>query len=579
MREQFFFAHSLRKRFLVPLVVVLFGVISFITFYGHTGYGLFDVDEAIFTQATIEMMDKGNYIEPSYNNEPRYHKPPLIYWVQSWSLDFFGQDSLFGARFASACFSFLTIIGFFTFLLGLTSSLRFATTATMVLVFNMLWMIVSRAAIADAALNFFSLMSTMALLSAIYTRKNLIFWQLLAGLLLAGGLLTKGPVALFVPGVATLTAWFARPGFMQNVRATNPVIVGTMMIIGVTPWVFMIVNQSGWAFFSEFFLVHNFARFSDGLGNSHSSSGLYYIFVLLIGFFPWVLLVPGALTRMFYKFKTLIRSTNPLDALPAIGAIWFIVVVVFFSFSATKLVHYIVPALSGASLLLAWRIEDLGARRWLQRTYLAFILPFVILYGLFFIGFNALLNHLGGHSTSATVAWLLELFQVTWPVENMQVMDILSQSIPLNVAPYAIGAIVLIAMPLAFMLLAKSFRAGMALLAATNAMVLVLFITGLVPVIYAYTQQSLTNLANYIQENGQEAKIYHISLHQPSVRLISQRPFIWLDYRENLAEQISAGRALVLVEKQYVSETKGRLKGRIESTHCDGAYCVVTLDK
>src|SRR5690606_33721495 len=62
---------------------------------------LFDVDEAIFAEATREMVVTGDYVTPRYNGGVRWDKPPLIYWVMSVPHRVFGSTP-FAARFTSA---------------------------------------------------------------------------------------------------------------------------------------------------------------------------------------------------------------------------------------------------------------------------------------------------------------------------------------------------------------------------------------------------------------------------------------------------------------------------------------------
>ena len=46
------------------------------------------------------MRTRGDWIFPTFNNEPRYHKPILIYWLMGLSTALAG-NSPFGARLVS----------------------------------------------------------------------------------------------------------------------------------------------------------------------------------------------------------------------------------------------------------------------------------------------------------------------------------------------------------------------------------------------------------------------------------------------------------------------------------------------
>src|SRR6185436_20920028 len=55
---------------------------------------LFDVDEGAFSQATLEMFQRGDFLSTYLNGEPRYDKPILIYWLQAASVSMLGVSEL-----------------------------------------------------------------------------------------------------------------------------------------------------------------------------------------------------------------------------------------------------------------------------------------------------------------------------------------------------------------------------------------------------------------------------------------------------------------------------------------------------
>src|SRR5438045_8325593 len=62
---------------------------------------LIDRDEPRFAEASREMIERGDYIVPRFNNQLRLDKPPLAYWAQIASYRIFGESD-FAARFPSA---------------------------------------------------------------------------------------------------------------------------------------------------------------------------------------------------------------------------------------------------------------------------------------------------------------------------------------------------------------------------------------------------------------------------------------------------------------------------------------------
>src|SRR6266404_7509202 len=62
---------------------------------------LIDRDEPRFAEASREMIERGNYVVPHFNNRLRLDKPPLAYWAQVATYKIFGEND-FAARFPSA---------------------------------------------------------------------------------------------------------------------------------------------------------------------------------------------------------------------------------------------------------------------------------------------------------------------------------------------------------------------------------------------------------------------------------------------------------------------------------------------
>src|SRR5499433_1436090 len=62
---------------------------------------LFDVDEGAFSQATMEMFERGDFLSTYLNGSPRYDKPILVYWLQAAAVAVLGVSE-FALRFPSA---------------------------------------------------------------------------------------------------------------------------------------------------------------------------------------------------------------------------------------------------------------------------------------------------------------------------------------------------------------------------------------------------------------------------------------------------------------------------------------------
>src|SRR4029079_7221631 len=78
---------------------------------GNGRVSLWDRDEPRYATCTREMRASGDCVRPTFNREPRYYKPVLIYWLMLAGTAV-GGDNPFGARLV------LAVAGAATVLLG-----------------------------------------------------------------------------------------------------------------------------------------------------------------------------------------------------------------------------------------------------------------------------------------------------------------------------------------------------------------------------------------------------------------------------------------------------------------------------
>src|SRR5438046_3272487 len=79
--------------------LLFFGCVLF-HIAGTWSLPLIDRDEPRFAEASREMLERGDYVIPFFNNQYRFDKPPLTYWAQAASYAAFGEND-FAARLPS----------------------------------------------------------------------------------------------------------------------------------------------------------------------------------------------------------------------------------------------------------------------------------------------------------------------------------------------------------------------------------------------------------------------------------------------------------------------------------------------
>ena len=346
-----------------PWLLLLVLALSF--FWQLGAVPLYDLDEGAFTEATREMLASGNVITPHKDGEPRYDKPVLIYWLQAVSTTLVGFDE-FGLRLPSAIAGTLWVVALWAFVRKRLDAPT-ATVAAMVMALSLQVTLIAKAAVADAVLNLFIALTFFEIYrfylepSPERSRRQL----LRAYLWMGCGFLTKGPVAVFFPVLVSLLfflseiRWSAQ-GLAVARRWLRAVFFpqGWLVFLLVAgPWYLAIYLDDGAGFFRSFFLQHNAGRFGGAM-QGHSGFPGYYLVMLPLILLPF----SGWFLSLFKAY----RSAWP-DPLDRFLWIWFLTVFVVFSFSGTKLPHYLLYGCTPLFILMA-RHRGVLTGRWLAFT-------------------------------------------------------------------------------------------------------------------------------------------------------------------------------------------------------------------
>jgi 4-amino-4-deoxy-L-arabinose transferase-like glycosyltransferase len=311
---------------------------------------LYDLDEGAFTEATREMLASGNYVTPHKDGEPRYDKPVLIYWLQAVSAKLLGLNEL-ALRLPSALAATGWLLALWLFARKQVDAPT-ATVAALLMSLTLEVSIIAKAATADAVLN----LLLAAALFEIYRwyrrpeRGTLMRVYLWMGL----GFLTKGPIAVFFPVIVSFLFFLSERAVKRWLQAAFSPWGWVLFLAVAVPWHIAVYLDSGPGFFESFFLHHNLGRFGNAI-HGHKGFFGYYFLVLPLIMLPF--------TGWFLRLLPVLGGTWP-DPLDRFLWLWFLAVFTFFSFSGTKLPHYVLYGATPLFLLMA-RHRELLASGWL----------------------------------------------------------------------------------------------------------------------------------------------------------------------------------------------------------------------
>ena len=366
-------------------------------YLGIAGLPLFDLDEGAFTSATRAMFERGDFITPYLNHELRFDKPVLIYWLQAISVALFGMHE-WALRLPSALASTLWVAMIYLFALRFFNAQQ-AFFAALVAATGLMFTVVGKAAIADAVLMLFMTAAVFStFLYWVNPQRRFVLWAFVA---MGLGFLTKGPVAVVVPAAVSLLFFLSTARMADWWRAVLDWRgIGLFLLIAL-PWYIVAFAINGMDLISEFFIKNNLERFNEPM-HGHSGGYHYYPMVAFIALLPFTGALIAALGRLRCVFRGALDRQADIDtqtALLRFAWIWFFFVLVLFSFSGTKLPHYLNYGLVGLILILGYYLPTVK-NRWLH------VLP-ALLFFVFLLALPTLLNLFESEISPAYVADLL----------------------------------------------------------------------------------------------------------------------------------------------------------------------------
>ena len=348
-----------------------------LAFFKLGGFILFDVDEAVFSEATREMVTAGDYITPLYNALPRYDKPILFYWFMSLAFHLFGISE-FAARFTSATLGVLLIVITYLFVKRVKNE-KAAFWAGLCLLLNIEFFLYTHSAVTDMTLTFFitsALFSLYLGLSESGEGGSALSgggrWFALFWLASACAVLTKGIVGLLFP--STIAGLYLI--VTGNLRRTGELLKARYLLlffIVAAPWFILQFSINGWEFYDAFIVKHHFKRYT-GVISGHSGPVYFYLGILLVGFFPWIFFLPGALMKGLRE-----------RGLHRYCALWFLFVLLFFSVSKTKLPNYILPLFPAMGVMVGIELSEFTRKRGRIAFYLLATLSVIVASTLFLL--------------------------------------------------------------------------------------------------------------------------------------------------------------------------------------------------
>lgn len=345
----------LNKKYFLPLLLFLYTTILFLS--------LTDYDEGAFAATSLQMLRDSNFFIPYLGETIRLEKPILTYWIQMSSISLFGASE-FSLRLPSLVASLIWAYCFGSFAKSFVPNSKSKNFIFTLLTFPGV-LVMSVVATADAFLNLFICLVMVSLYK--FSQHNNERDLLLAALFVGLGFLTKGFAILAVTGPAALLYFLLTQKLNTFFSAIMNMKAWFIFLLIAAPWFTVLYLREGAESIQYLLLGQSFGRFSDTM-ESHSGSIFYYLMLLPLLVFPYFLNLINGIRRALSEIK-------PIDIF---CLVWFFWVFIFFSFSSTKLPHYLIYGLTPAIYFIEKHFSTNGNKAYRISNFIPHALMFII---------------------------------------------------------------------------------------------------------------------------------------------------------------------------------------------------------
>lgn len=312
---------------------------------------LFVPDEGRYAEIAREMAVRGDYVTPYLNGIKYFEKPALFYWLGAAVIKLTGP-SITAVRSINAVLAILGCL--LTYLAGRKLYGRAAgMIASIILGTSSLYFVMAHMVSLDLPVSVFLAASLYGFLFAVMEPENKNSRLYLYGAAAAAALavLTKGLIGAVFPAMIA-AAWLTIVGEWRQLKRL-PVFSAFLVFLCIAaPW-HMLVMYRNPEFFHFYFIEQHFLRYTS-MDVGHYQPAWFFIPTLLAGFFPWIVFLPQALAAsMPRQLRDRHQYASELFLI-----IWAMLIFVFFSFSKSKLIPYILPIMPALALLTGRYLAD-----------------------------------------------------------------------------------------------------------------------------------------------------------------------------------------------------------------------------
>jgi 4-amino-4-deoxy-L-arabinose transferase-like glycosyltransferase len=324
---------------------------------------LMDIDASQYASISREMLERNSFLQVFDLGKDYLDKPPMLFWLSALSMKIFGIHD-WAYRIPSLLFLGVALYATFKFA-QLFYSTQTARLATLILACSQAFFLIAHDVRTDTMLVGWVMLSIYLLAKwsqgIVHQKKGMTPFFFYAIIAIAGGMMTKGPIALVVPILALAPHWIINkqwsffykpiyiPGIILLAILLFPMSWGLYQQYDLHPG--KLINdrpiKSGLEFY---YWTQSFGRYTGQ--NFYKEMG-YFTFLLenmFWSFLPWIFVFLSALFAKGYSFITQGLFKTRSESISFFG---FVLTYLVLSRSQAQLPHYIFVVFPLAAILTA----------------------------------------------------------------------------------------------------------------------------------------------------------------------------------------------------------------------------------
>src|SRR5262245_33443806 len=313
---------------------------------------LFDPDEGLHAAIAQEMVERGDYVTPTFLGQPFLDKPILFFWAEAASLRLFGHHEA-AIRIPPLLFGLLGMLAvaglgraLFGERAGLVAGIAYGT--------MLLPLGVSQVAVHDVGLVPFMTVACWCLFAGVRepaetpSARRTVLAGVVAGICLRLSLLHKGLVGVVFTGIFGAALAVYRPSAIRRL-ALALTIAGVIAVLVAAPW-YVAMERAHPGYLHYYFVERHLQGYLTTTQRHAGRPFWYYLPIVLGGTLPWTGYLVGAA-----------RSARA-EGLRLVVWGWFAIGLVFLSIGESKLVTYALPLFPALAIIVGEYLASSAVR-------------------------------------------------------------------------------------------------------------------------------------------------------------------------------------------------------------------------